>query len=433
MKKPVPFVVLLCLFCGQLPALDSAGQTAAGEMPARAGVEDSHRSQEKQDRSAGSDEEAMQEIISVAEDAQIRRLLSQHEGPLFGVLWNGDVFVDAPLNSEPDNSDLTLRRARLAMHKGMGKWNAKMTVELSSGDLQLQDNYIEYSGWKRALAKAGIFNEPFSLESMSTARGQTFMEQSLTVVALSPGRSVGAGALRRTKSGILSGGLFLRSPPEDGVGEAGQALSFRYARSPLFRQESEDVNVGISYSYRINAEAESSRFRSRPETGTTDDRYVDTDRIEGADSIQRIGIDTSRVNGPFSVQAELMSVSVGREGFEDVRFWGAYVYVSWFLTGETRNYDQAKGRFRQVNPTFPLGSGGKGSFELTARLSYVDLSDKDIIGGRQNNFTIGLNWRPTSNWRVMANLIKVIDVDRPGSEFDGLDPLIFSARLQWEY
>jgi len=31
----------------------------------------------------------------------------------------------------------------------------------------------------------------------------------------------------------------------------------------------------------------------------------------------------------------------------------------------------------------------------------------------------------------MANLVKVLDVDRPGSEFDGQDPLIFGLRFQW--
>ena len=31
----------------------------------------------------------------------------------------------------------------------------------------------------------------------------------------------------------------------------------------------------------------------------------------------------------------------------------------------------------------------------------------------------------------MTNLTRVLDVDRPGSEFDGVNPLIFSFRVQW--
>ena len=33
--------------------------------------------------------------------------------------------------------------------------------------------------------------------------------------------------------------------------------------------------------------------------------------------------------------------------------------------------------------------------------------------------------------RVMANLIKVLDKDRPGHKFDGEDPIILSFRLHW--
>jgi phosphate-selective porin OprO/OprP len=410
----VPFLTLLWLACGPLLAAESP---------------------EAPPETKDSSETTEQEIEKAAEDALIKKLLLQREGPLLGVRWGGDIFFDVPLNSEPDNSSSTLRRARLSLYQGKGeKWNAKVTIELSAGDLQLQDTFIEFTSWKRALAKVGIFSEPFSLESMSTARGQTFMEQALTVRALAPGRSVGAGILKRTLGGILYGGVFLRSPPEDGQGEAGEALTVRYVRSPLFRKNTVDTHVGVSASYRINAKNDSTRFRSRPEVGTTDDRYVDTDFILGADKIQRLGLDFSRVNGPFSAQAEIMTLGVTRnDGFENVRFWGAYAYVSWFLTGESRFYDQGSGRFRQVTPSLPLGKGGKGSFELAARISYLDLSDKDIIGGKQTNITVGLNWRPRAYWRVMANLIKIIDVDRPGSRFDGLDPLIFSARLQWEF
>lgn len=31
----------------------------------------------------------------------------------------------------------------------------------------------------------------------------------------------------------------------------------------------------------------------------------------------------------------------------------------------------------------------------------------------------------------MANVIKVLDIDRPGSEYDDLNPFIFALRGQW--
>jgi phosphate-selective porin OprO/OprP len=65
------------------------------------------------------------------------------------------------------------------------------------------------------------------------------------------------------------------------------------------------------------------------------------------------------------------------------------------------------------------------------RASYVDLTDQNVIGGREKNLSIGLNWYLNDRIRLMTNLIKVLDVDRPGSEYDGQSPLIFSLRAQW--
>jgi len=158
---------------------------------------------------------------------------------------------------------------------------------------------------------------------------------------------------------------------------------------------------------------------------------VDTGEIAGADKILRLGLETVNLKGPFSWQAELMALQVQRIDFDDVLLLGGYVQASWFLTGESRNYDAGRGRFIAVKPGATFGEGGRGSWELTGRISYLDLTDKDIIGGEQSNVTLGLNWRPKDHIRVMVNLIKVLDVNRPGNEFDGEDPLILSLRLQW--
>jgi phosphate-selective porin OprO and OprP len=87
--------------------------------------------------------------------------------------------------------------------------------------------------------------------------------------------------------------------------------------------------------------------------------------------------------------------------------------------------------YEAVSPKEPVFKGGKGAFELAARVSYVDLTDKDITGGTETNISLGLNWYLNAQLRVMTNLIKVLSVDRPGNEFDGADPWIFGLRLQW--
>jgi phosphate-selective porin OprO/OprP len=122
---------------------------------------------------------------------------------------------------------------------------------------------------------------------------------------------------------------------------------------------------------------------------------------------------------------------VRREASDAVHFWGAYLYASWFLTGDSRNYDLGQGQYVPVQVAAPVRAGGWGAFEVAARASYVDLQDSDVNGGRQSNLSLGLNWYLNDRLRLMGNVVKVLDVERPGSEFDGSDPLILAVRLQW--
>ena len=47
----------------------------------------------------------------------IHSMLLEKESPLLGIKWGGQIFVDAPLNNEPANADLTLRQAKLKFHR----------------------------------------------------------------------------------------------------------------------------------------------------------------------------------------------------------------------------------------------------------------------------------------------------------------------------
>ena len=80
-----------------------------------------------------------------------------------------------------------------------------------------------------------------------------------------------------------------------------------------------------------------------------------------------------------------------------------------------------------------MDKGGWGAWEVALRMSRVDLTDDDIIGGEETNLTVGLNWYLTSTMRVMANYVNVLEMDRPGSEFDGNTMSLFQMRFQIEF
>lgn len=263
------------------------------------------------------------------------------------------------------------------------------------------------------------------------------MERALPVESLSERRSAGIGVLTRTAESILSAALLLAGPDYQGQSKSGQALVLHYVHAPLERRKDDSIFggrriwAGLSLSYRTNVSESETKFRSHPEIATTGDYFVDTGPIQGAEDVTRLGFEISRVGGPFSSQVEFLGTRVRRKGMESVDFSGGYLLASWFLTDDSRHYNPVKGAFLSVDPHSPLGDGGKGAFEIAARASYVDLNDRDIVGGEESNLSLGLNWYPTSNWRLMLNLIKVLDVKRPGSSYDGQNPLILSLRAQW--
>lgn len=368
----------------------------------------------------------------------VRSLLVEKEMPLVGIRWGADVQFDVPLNHEPEDADPTLREAKFTFYRGFGRnWSGKVTANYNdAGQLEIGDSYLVYSGAGTYNVSAGIYKPAFSLESVSKRYGLTFMERALPVDALAERRSGGVSVLKRTADSILDVGIYLFSPDQEGQREKGQGVVLHYVHAPLWPDSDiswvgRDVWAGVSFSYRHNADPDDTRFRSRPEVGITDDYFVDTGPISGADSIIRLGLEASKVAGPFSWQAELLATTVTREHQDDVAFLGGYGFASWFLTGESRNYDPATGRFLGVTPAASVGHGGWGAWELAARFSAVDLTDEDIVGGRQANLSAGINWYLNDHLRIQANLIKVLEVKRPGSEFDGLDPWIGALRLEW--
>jgi len=363
----------------------------------------------------------------------ISSLLQDKTIPVLGGRWGGDVFLDVPLNGEPSDASVTLRRARLKYSRGfLNNWQLKLSADYAKdAGLELNDSYVMYKGWKTTLLTIGVDDPPFSLESVSSATGLTFMERSLAVQSLSERKAGGITILKRTASSILNADVVFFAPKRDDLQDVGQALVLHYVHSPITLRKQNNVHLGGSLSYRINANPDNTQFRSHPEIAVTDEYFVDTGTISGADKVIRASLEASRVSGRLSWQSELLSTSVDRKGAPGVRFWGAYAFVSWFLTNDKRDYLEGYGKFGALTPSSPLFRGGRGAFELAFRASWVDLNDEDVIGGEETNLSLGFNWYLNYNLRLMANLIKVLDVKRPGSEYDGQDPLIFALRAQW--
>lgn len=327
-------------------------------------------------------------------------------------------------------SGTEFRRFRFFMSgKAFRDWGYKAQVDFAAGDADIKDGYIQYLGWRPVKFTVGQHKEPFSLEELTSSKYITFMERALPNTFVS-GRSLGLSAYTHGDQWSLQGGVFGEEfdSDADNEGDEGYAFAARATYAPI-AEKARVIHLGLGGFHRETSDDNEVRFRSRPESHVTGERLVDTGTFAG-DDYDTYGIEVAGLYGPFSLQGEYIRNDVNRKNASDVDFDGWYAYGSWFITGESRNYDPRKGTFGRIKPKSIVGQGGYGAWELAARYSKIDLDDKDISGGEMKNITIGLNWYPTPNTRLMANYIKVDTDTNKNDENDG--PNVFQIRAQYD-
>lgn len=303
-------------------------------------------------------------------------------------------------------------------------------------DPSLADAYV---GWRGlgplGTARFGHQKVPVSFEKQMSRLYLVFMERSLANALDLSARDVGftlrsvhldqrlrwvVGAFRDTEST----GRFFSVPTN-------RLLAARMTGLPYWAEDGRRLlHLGLSYSHTFRSSDPSNgyRVRQRPESNLAD-FLVDTGSIQGVDAVDVVQGEVVWLHGPFAVQGEYTQQFLTRSaGAGDLDFLGFYVHGSWFATGEHRAYSREDGRFGAVVPLrgFDPARGGWGALQLALRVSYVDLDDRDVSGGRQTDTTLGINWFPTSMLRLTLDWVH--------GWVHGQDPVdVVQARFQLAY
>lgn len=344
-----------------------------------------------------------------------------------------------------DGYDTELRQLRLSATATFFDF-AKIKFEIDFARVQeVKDIWLGLRVPAVGYFKVGHFKEPFSLEELTSTKYITFMERSLPTLAIAPGRNIGVmcsdTALERRMTWAI--GAFLVTGSFGSVGEAtdrltnafGYAFAGRITGLPYHLENGGQLlHLGVSFSHQIRDQdrADSQlRLSALPETFLTDTRLVDTGPFS-TNAVNLVNSELAVVSGPLSLQGELFQVFTDADGVGDPHFWGFYCYVSYFVTGEHRNYDTAKGTFLGVRPrqNFHPFEGRWGALEVGVRFSYLDLNDGQIKGGVEKNFTAGLNWYLYPGIRVMFNYIRANVEDRGSPQVSDGSANVFQGRFQ---
>jgi phosphate-selective porin OprO and OprP len=313
---------------------------------------------------------------------------------------SGDDAVEAALGDLEGGSEF--RRARLYFEGLLyERVEFKAQYDFAGGAAEFKDVYLGLVDVPVVGAiRVGHFKEPWSLEEQTSSKYLTFMERSPMNEAWSPSRNTGfmihdgTDRLRWAAGAFLPADDFGNAPETDEWGWTGRITGL-----PWRAGDDRFLHLGAAASRRDPVD-DAARFRSRPEAHLAP-RFVDTGNL-ATDGVTLLGLEAAWVHGPYSLQGEWSQAAVDRPGAADADLAGHYLFASWFLTGESRPYDD--GAFGRVKPARPFGTG-PGAWEVAARWSSLDLDDAGVAGGQLDDLTLGLNWYLYSNVRWMLNYV----------------------------
>jgi phosphate-selective porin OprO and OprP len=317
----------------------------------------------------------------------------------------------------PLGSGVKIRRLRFAMKSILYKhWYGEVDVNFAGGSLDMKDAYIGYkSNEKRYYFKMGYFKETFSMETTTSSRYQTFIEEPY-VTAFAPSRSLGLGFSKWNEKymaaiGIhfnAAGNLELTNLSENanrnnGTDE-GYSLTGRFAFRPV-NKDNKLVHLGIAGSYRTPKTSweypNTFRISTLDMTRVSRKEYLDTDYIGYVESQILAGAELSASYDNFKFSSEYIYSKLNREtAYENVESKGLYASISCLLFGGKYAYNNEEAEFTQI-------SRGQdwGDIELGLRFDYINLNDEkaQIMGGSANGYTAGITYHVNPNIRFMLD------------------------------
>lgn len=332
-------------------------------------------------------------------------------------------FYDGVHNDHERASEWEVRRARVGIEREEEEWVAQLEIDFDGeGGAEIKDAYVTYFGWSFANITAGRMKEPLGLENRTSSLDISTMERSIMTEAFTPGRNLGVEVSRERSTHNWSLGVYESSEDENGLD--GYAVTGRAAFSPINRTGAV-LHLGVSGTTR-DMQGETYEINEPMEVNPAA-KVIETPEIV-ADRTETLALEGAFVYRQFSLQSEWMEQKVAPSSSSDLgndnfQFDGYYVLASFFLTGESRDYDE--GSFDSPSPIRPIGA-----WEVVARYSSIDLTDV-AQGTSANSVLLGVNWLATERARVMVNWARA-DVEGSSSDESGKGDSL-SLRLQYKF
>lgn len=343
----------------------------------------------------------------------------------FKMKFGGRIMVDHAFffqNSDLDQnfgelvatSGTEIRRARFFMSGTIYKnVEFKLQVDYVGGVTRIKDAYI---GIKKIPVvgniRVGNVKEPFRLGALTSSKYITFMERVLAtdfVKERNSGIVVFNDFLDKRLSAQMGAFRNAGGSGNDKVANDGYVLTGRITGLIINNPEKQQLlHIGVGHSYRKTHDKEFQIF-SRPEAHMGP-KYINTGVMENIKHANLTNFEIAFVYKSFSFQSEYIIGVYKKMNFDPINsynFTSIYGQVSYFITGESKNYKSSYSGFDKVKLNKNFGSEkGAGAWEVAVRITDSDLNSEDILGGKQTDITFGVNWYLNPVTRFMFNYIR---------------------------
>jgi len=318
----------------------------------------------------------------------------------------------------PLDSGTDLRRLRLEIGGSLSKKiGYYLLADFSDGSYGAEAAWLRYRADRRNEFYAGRLEIPFSLQQVTPSLSNLFMERALPV-ALSRHYGTGVAYIHMSSKWSWRAGLFGDDELNfGGTKPAGTALAVRVGR----RLRAGESRFWLGAAAMVQDAMQPERIRARPESSVANEYLVNTSNMFGIAKTSRLGLEGVWKKDQWSLQGEWIQYHAQRDSAEDVTFRGGYVEASRMFNGR-RRFNFRRGEW--MSPEI----GDTGAWELSARISRIDLQDGAVTGGEETNYSLGLNYYINPINRIMFNWIKA-DA-RPNKRGIDESPSTLQFRLQ---
>ena len=305
---------------------------------------------------------------------------------------------------------------------------------------------IGYTGIRNTIIEAGYMANQFVLEEASSSNDIVFVERSSPSTLASSftgGDPRFAVGFRTWEANYFIAAYFTGSTPNTAHAQTRRSLgAYQRATYNIVNEPLQTIHVGVSAAQIFDipntgvGTANSITLSERLENRVDPTNLLNTgalgtlaNPLTGANVY---GFETAATFGSFFYQGEIFRMEFDRRGKTKAQFDTGYAQVSYTFGGR-RGYSANCGCYGGVNPVAPFSplKGDMGAFEIAARVSIADLTDQydptligavgaagpnfnAVNGGKQTNYTLGLNWYWNSNMLWKFNYIH--------TDFERLNP-----------